>query len=150
MRLAPVGNDVYLGSFDACDLHGGAFDRVVHLYRNGDLGSGKACRVCQDRDDTRGLRVFWREGEHVDRLSVPFDTLWDYVRQPGRLLVHCRAGECRSANVALIAKVARGCDPFDGIRDLFKATWDHKRYSPVLFPEQFRSVLGKIDGKHDN
>lgn len=71
----------------------------------------------------------WVEGQSLKVFSVPAGQIAAYARQPGRLLIYFRAGSCRSTAVGLLAKVARGCDPFDAIADIgWGLYWDRHKY----------------------
>jgi protein-tyrosine phosphatase len=49
--------------------------------------------------------------------------LAEWFKQPGDVLIHCAAGQTRSVNTAILAKVARGCDPFTATKEVLEAVW---------------------------
>jgi protein-tyrosine phosphatase len=114
-----LGLDVHLGGFRCCDP--AKFERIVHIYRQGNIPHHTCQSVC--RNSGHGLRVLWGEGEPLGLMNPCFDTFVAYVRPESRLLVHCTAGVCRSAQLALAALLARGMRPGDAIKRLYEACW---------------------------
>lgn len=131
MRLSSVGDDVWVGDFRACDERSGEFGRVIHLWRESNRAEGRLCRHVASGTPP-GLAAYWREWEPLATLSVPFPDLMEYARGPGRLLVHCAGGICRSATIAVAAKVARGRCPSHAVGDVYRGLWAAHGYCPCL------------------
>ncbi len=62
MRLAHVGDEVWVGVFHACDAKAPLFDLAVHIWRQSNRDEGEVCRQLA-AGDVAGLAVRWREGE---------------------------------------------------------------------------------------
>jgi hypothetical protein len=133
-----LARDVHLGGFRCCDP--AKFDRIVHVYRPGNVPR-HTCRFAAGGDG-HGLRVLWREGEMLAAMDPGFDTFVAYVRPESRLLIHCTAGVCRSAQLALAALMVRGEKPFDAIRRLYEACWQDPQDPRV--PELFGYNLAEM------
>ncbi len=120
--LADVGDGIAVGTCGACDRLGATFDRVVHVWKPQNVAAGLTCRHVLGREPG-GLAVEWREDQGIADLRPGIAAVADYAAGPGRLLVHCLAGSCRSTALALVAKIARGCDPFDAARDVVRGVY---------------------------
>ncbi len=124
MRLVDCGDDVWLGDFQACDAHLTEFDLAIHIWRPTNEREGRLCQVTRDSrtgKNTSQLVLLYREGEPLSKASISIDEIAAYARRPGKLLAHCAAGAYRGPTLAILAKVARGCDPFTATADVARA-----------------------------
>jgi hypothetical protein len=80
-------------------------------------------------------------------MSVPLAEVAEFARRPGRLLVHCAGAVCRSPTLAIAAKVARGRDVMDAIRDLWSGLWEGYSEPPILMPDPMRELLNWADSR---
>lgn len=142
-NIVDVGHGVFIGDFAACDASGDSFPLCVHVGSQLNLTEGRACRVytgASDRAD-KGLSVEWSEGQPLARMSVPLEEVVAYVRRPGNVLIHCAAGACRSPTIALLAKVARGADPWEAVAAIFRRTWEGRGFPPHFTSDPTADVL---------
>lgn len=134
MQLAPVGNDVWVGNFEACNATLGQFHQSIHVWHDYQNGNWR-CNECLDPKG-RGLIVRYCDGESLATIEN-LDRLISSCRIPGRLLIHCAMGTYRSPTLAVLAKAVRGCDPFQGMAEVARGTWGHYANRQVPF---FNSV----------
>lgn len=137
MRLVDCGDGVWLGDYIACDVSIHEFDLGVHVWRNTNLKEDRVCRFARDviEGRTKGnLIVYFQENHPLRDAHVPLQNIVEYSRQPGRLLAHCAAGASRGPTMAVIAKVARGCDPLLAIMEVTRALYCCGEVSPWGHP----------------
>lgn len=132
MRLAHVGEEVWCGDFEACDARADLFDLWVHVWRGRDRDDGQRCRQVET-NSVRGLAVRWSEGQGISDLSVPMDEIAEYMARPGRLLIHCKGGVCRSTALAIVAQALRGRPFWDAIGGVYRGIW--RAYRCAYWPE---------------
>lgn len=111
--LVDCGDKLFVGDYAACDA--GGFDWVIHLWRERDVAAQAACKAILGGGPA-ALKVRWTEEGSLGDLDPGVPAIIEFARRPGRLLVHCRSGHCRSCNLAVLAAVARGMDAF-GVMD---------------------------------
>jgi hypothetical protein len=139
MNLACVGHDIFVGNSDACDGSRGDFDRVIHIRYPGQVEGPGLCRCREGGPDD--LVIEYSDTMSLTTASVPLGRVSEFARQPGTLLIHCAAGICRSPTYAVLAKIARGCDPFDAYRDVPKGLWEGYRTAPLLHHDPLGEIL---------
>jgi hypothetical protein len=137
-HLASVGHDIYVGNYQACDESLDSFPLSIHIQRNRD-----ADRRCKRflTGTGPGLVVSWREEEPLDKLSVSLDEIRAYAKQPGELIVHCHGGVCRSTQLALVCKIARGCDPYTAIGDIHRGLKADRNTAVLWNLENVKAIL---------
>jgi hypothetical protein len=145
-RLAAVGDRIYVADFTFCDSYAKTFPNIVHISSDKDRADGRACRACATADGP-GLIVRWSEGQPLSAMSVPLAEVAEFARRPGRLLVHCAGAVCRSPTLAIVAKVARGRDVLDAIRDVIGGVWEGYGEPTWLMPEPMRGLLTWADSR---
>lgn len=138
MRLADAGNDIWYGDHEACDEHVAEFALAIHVYSPANQYEGSWCRCVSQGGP--GLLVEYIEGHLPSGASVPPQQVAEYASQPGRLLIHCAGGVCRSPAYALLAKVARGCEFRAALHDVNTALWQ----ACGCVPEWYAPVLDEI------
>lgn len=144
MRFADVGDDVWVGDWKACDAHSQGFPLQVHVWKPYNWKERRFCRRCHASTETyagAGMAVRWEEGQRLAQMSVPVGEVSGYCRQPGKLFVHCAGGICRSTTLCLVAKVSRGRDVFDAVRDMYSRLWDHYGTPPDWRTKTIEDVL---------
>jgi glycosyltransferase involved in cell wall biosynthesis len=124
--LCDCGDGVWVGSWKACIEQAGKFDRVIHIYRN-DIKQC-ICEPISSRWEQGGsgqhlgeFLVRWQELQPFEEMEPGLDAVMEYARRPGRLMLHCAGGVCRSPTLALAAKLARGCPPERAKADIIRA-----------------------------
>jgi hypothetical protein len=145
-RLAAVGDRIYVSDHSFCTAYGATFENVIHITSDKDRADGRACRACATGDGP-GLIVRWSEGQPLTAMSVPLAEVAEFARRPGRLLVHCAGAVCLSPTLAIAAKVARGRDVMDAIRDLWSGLWEGYSEPPILMPDPMRELLNWADSR---
>jgi hypothetical protein len=105
-KLAPVGDDIWVGNFMACEANLDTFPRSIHIWHPWHAPQWICRNVTENQG--RGLNVAYREHESLSNASIDPASIAAYARTPGRLLIHCAAGGCRGPTIAVLAKVARG------------------------------------------
>jgi hypothetical protein len=139
-----VQDNVWVGDFQSCNLHLNEFDLSIHLWRETNRHEGHLCNRIKN-NGYKGLVVYWREGEPLSKLSVPFSSIMNYARQPGKLLVHCAGGICRSTTIATACKIARGKSRFQAISDVYQGTWTGYRQAPEFYHHVFNEMFNWFD-----
>lgn len=120
-NLAPIGHDVWVGNYAACDIGGPSFDRIIHIYRD-DADQTGVCKHVLGQQ-AGGLVIRYCEGDPLESMSVPVAEVIAYARRPGRLLSHCAAGMCRGPTLGILAVMARGGDPHEAIGAVSRGLW---------------------------
>ena len=118
--LASLGNDVFVGNFESCDP--AAYDLIIHVWRRSNVPN-HTCKVVSGKID-HGLKVYWQEGARLSELNPSFDEIVAYMKKPGKLLLHCVAGICRSTQLAVAALVVRGVEPVEAVRRVYDGCWN--------------------------
>lgn len=144
-NCADVGNGIFVGDFRACDQSGPSFDRVVHVWKHGDVAARATCGTCLAHTWINGVTVNWTEGEPVSRLTIPMADLMRLFADEGRMLIHCSAGLCRSATLAIAAKAARGVNPFDALHQVAEALWRQRRVMPEFRHSTITSLMEYLE-----
>lgn len=128
MSIAAVGNNVWVGNFQACNEHASEFPLSIHIWYGpaGDM-SGVCDCILFHRDV---FDVTYSDNEPMRSASQQMESIVEYARQPGKLLVHCAAGICRAPTVAVLCKVARGCTPWQAMHDVAAGMWLAYRHAP--------------------
>lgn len=147
-RFADVGGNVWVGDVDACAAHADRFPRRVHVWRGRDRDEGRVCRF-HPGGDPDGMLVSWREGEGLDAMRPTFAEVRDYLARDEPTLIHCKGGVCRSATLAVVAKVLRGRDVFDAIADVYRGLWAGYREPAWLETPTMRDVLAWAERRRD-
>lgn len=129
MKFAPVGHDVFVGSWEACDQQGHDFDRVVHIYHPR-CTPAKCCKAWSERP--AGLYLELAEGAAISTCPTPIEEIAEFCRHPGRLLIHCTYGQQRSATLAILAKAVRGANVFDALGEVASGLWYGRGIPPFL------------------
>jgi hypothetical protein len=127
MRYADVGHGVWVGEYTACDEHGHEFPLVIHIWKPENWSEKRFCKRLHGSTDSRmgrGIAIKWAEGDRLFEIKpYSIEQIAAYAKQKGNIFVHCAGGVCLSLSLALVCKVARGCDIFDAIRDVYKGIW---------------------------
>lgn len=139
-HLTDVGTNVWVGDFLSCNDRLHDFDLSIHIWRNANVGENRICNRVKNNLD-KGIVVKYRENDPLHTMSVPIRDVVQYASQEGKLLVHCAGGVCRSTTLALIAKMARGCDKYQAISDIYKGTWETYRYTPELYNHVVKDIF---------
>jgi hypothetical protein len=134
-RLADVGNGVWVGDLAACNACGSTFPNAIHIWRDGDRDERAICKA-----NGKELSICYKEGGRLATMSVPIDAVVAYMRRPGPILIHCRGGSCRSTTLAILAKVARGCEVKAAIVEVFLSVLDAYGVVSLLFPEPIADI----------
>lgn len=143
MRLIDCGDDVWLGDFQACNSYLPEFDLGIHVWRNANLGENRVCKFARDvieKRTTGNLVVYFQETHPLSDAHVSIDSIVEYAQQQGRLLAHCAAGASRGPTMCVLAKVARGVEPFKAIDDVTRALykcgersiWGHNAFRDII------------------
>ncbi len=146
--MIDAGADVFIGGFADC-MGATPFDRKVHIWRNRDVLQKRVCTYPRNGGNstpvgcTTDLSIYWREGDSLASMSVPVDQFIRFVAPPGKLLVHCAGGHCRSVHLAVLAARVRGLDPLDVIDRINRAMFAGGRFLPGWYWE----VIGDIAGR---
>ncbi len=149
MAIEPtsLGCGVYLGGFHCCDPE--RFENIIHIFRSQNVPDYTCPTIAERRE--HGLKVEWREGEPFSAMRPGLDAVSAYAARPGDLLIHCYAGICRSAHLALVALIVRGVEPMEAMKRLYSGCWAdplHRRV-PELFDynlaELFRRFQKQIE-----
>lgn len=138
MRITDLGHHVWIGDFEACDQRSAEFPRVIHIWSRENFAEKRACTLCV-AGATDGLVLEMTEGDPLS--AHVLDGIAEYARPIQPLFVHCAGGVCRSATVALVCKIARGCEPFTAIHEMYKTLWTNLGYTPLFLYEPMRDIL---------
>ncbi|OWY60942.1 hypothetical protein B7486_66470, partial [cyanobacterium TDX16] len=119
MNLVSVGHDIWVGDYLACTAaRREQFDRAIHVWHP---TNPYRCRHLRDGPDDQ--TIIYLDGQPLSEASRPIEDVARFAAAPGRLLVHCQAGLCRSPTYAVLALAARGADPFDALGVIARAIW---------------------------
>lgn len=147
--FAACGDNVWVGNADFCDERGDKFDVVIHVHHEKSPTPGR-CKKFEAPTGGKAADLFLRyiDGSSLtsieigDRLhgklewrSAPqaLREIAAYSAHGNRLLCHCAAGLCRGPTMAVIAKVARGCTPWQAMHDVANGMWLGYQAAPQLF-----------------
>jgi hypothetical protein len=156
---ADVGHDITVSGFEHCDRCGHEYNVVVHIWRQCNLDEKRACRCCIERVPIlfakelleRGERVdgffHWTEGDGLATLLPSLDLFVALAQRPGRMLVHCSHGQCRSATLAMVAKVVRGASISQAIGDVFEGVHRDRRFAPLTFYSPIQNILAWAEAR---
>ena len=138
--IAAVGDGVYLTSAKGCRT---GFDLTIHISKDEDRRLRKVCDAGGFAGD-RHLHVDLCEEAPLSAMTPGLETVAEYCRRPGTLLIHCVAGINRGPTLAILAKLARG-------RGLIAATAEVHDLTLVTrnvadFEASVRSVLNPWTG----
>jgi hypothetical protein len=145
-RLAAVGDRIYISCYEFCDAYGRTFDNVLHIFSEANRTERRLCKTCATGDGP-GLIVRWSEGEALSAMGVPLDEVVAFARRPGRLLIHCAAASCRSPMLAILAKIARGCRPFEAVKEVCQGVYEGYGEFPILMREPMLGLLAWADSR---
>lgn len=128
IHLANVGNNIWIGNREACHTY--KFRKVLHIY-----WSGKPEYNCDPISESikgQHYKLDYLDGQSLIPMfdNLYFTGLKDFLSGNDEILIHCFAGTYRSPTLAILAKGLRGCDPFNAMAEIARAT--RSRYS--LFP----------------
>ena len=137
---AACGNGVWVANAETCDQRGGGFDRTIHVHHSQSPTPGR-CRAWNGAGDAaRDLFVRYVDGEsfstardHNTDSPLSIARIAAFAKPDGRLLCHCAAGLCRGPTMAVLAKIARGCTPWQAMHDVAAAMWLGQQRSPQFF-----------------
>lgn len=150
--FAACGNDVWVGNFAMCDERHTGFDRIIHVHHELSPTPGR-CKAFEAQGPG-GLFVRYVDGTSLSAAEIanPLDyekrgaqnvpIIAGFASKPGRLLCHCAAGLCRGPTMAIIAKIARGCTPWQAAHDVSQAMWLGYRQHPQLFCVPLNEICG--------
>jgi protein-tyrosine phosphatase len=122
MRVTDCGHGVWLGDRFACNEKHGEFDRIIHIWREASFDE-HTCLFVKNHQRIQAKDFVMRFYEHgsFGQGDRPIPDIAAFAAVPGKLLVHCAGGAVRSSTVAVLAKAARGCDPFLALADVARA-----------------------------
>lgn len=144
MHYTNIGDDVWLGDYKSCNAHLQDFPLSIHLWRETNRHENRLCERVKN-NTSNGLAVYWREGEPLDTLSVPFPSIMNYASRSGNLLIHCAGGVCRSPTIAVAVKVARGTNRYQAIADVYRGMWEGYRQTPEFYHKIFNDMFKWFD-----
>jgi len=137
MKPVEIGYNVWVGPKQSCAAAGGEFDRVIHIHRS-DLRQICPALAKATRND---FFLDYKDGESLAALGDEFDEVWGFCREPGKLLVHCQAGQTRGPTLAVLALAARGTSPFQALGHVFEAVWNQRRIPCNFVPAPIKDIV---------
>ncbi len=137
-NLANVGNNVWVGDYTACDEHSGSFEKVIHVWHLYQKGQG-LCRTLMSGCES--FSIMYSDGDPIARASQSLDAVAAFAGGEEKLLVHCAAGLCRGPTFALVAKIARGCDPYLAISDIYRGNHRDRGVAAQFFFQPIGEIL---------
>ena len=144
-KFCSVGHNVFVGDRTCCDnFHPDGFEKFIHIWR--DDHPDNSCNAIQNNHYS-GMELQYHDGESFTKANKSIEHIAEFCRGNDRLLVHCAAGQTRSPAVALIAKVARGCDVYGAIADITRACYDERDIVPNWCLHPMRETIWWAHGK---
>ncbi len=140
VAYASCGHGVWVSNAEMCDVRRHWFDRAIHVHHSESPTPGRCKLWDVSRSGERDLFVRYIDGsslttalDHNSNTKLSIHQIAEFAKQDGKLLCHCAAGLCRGPTMAVLSKVARGCTPWDAMRDVAQAMWLGYLQSPQLF-----------------
>lgn len=121
-RIAQVGKDIWISAQAICDRDGEQFDRRLHIHS---VGQVPPCRNVVAGD----LQIVMTEKVCLGPELIR--QIWDFAAKPGRLLIHCGAGMCRSPTAAVVALMARGSTIGQAMGQITDGTCLQYEFEPI-------------------
>lgn len=127
MRLAEVGLGIFVGNRDSCRL-AHEFDFTIHIGRD-DTNPPQVCPIEYVTDQHAHFRYGDGYALTTGRIrpditgQAVLTRLTEVFRRPGRILVHCHAGQTRSPVVAAFGCMVRGDRPAAACCRAYDACW---------------------------
>lgn len=155
VAYAACGDGVWVGNAEMCDQRRRQFDLTIHVHheRSPTPGRCKAFDSGAGGEITKDLFVRYVDGSSLSTAEIytgapqsfvqgapALQTIAAFARRDGRILCHCAAGLCRGPTMAILAKIARGCTPWQAMHDVSQAMWLGYQQSPMLFREPLTEI----------
>ena len=140
-QFADLGNDVWLGNFDACNRYLKDFDLAIHVWHPDQPGFCNHLLRSESQKQSGGLKILYKEASPLSKDTLA--AVYKYAKTDGKLFVHCSAGLSRSATFAIVCKAARGCDPFKALEEISRAMWTQyeAKHSPQFHCKNLNEVF---------
>lgn len=132
-EIADCGKGIFIASAAGCNAERKQLRRI-HIWRGpGNPESDGGCECLRShRLGESDLEIIYGDGETLK--TVDLRRVWNFARQPGKLLIHCAAGRCRGPTFGVFAMMARGAVPWHAIHDITAALWQQRRTTPHWAP----------------
>lgn len=129
--ISDVGHGIHVANFQGCNLYGAAFPLRTHIWYGPQGDQKGVCNCIQTKADS-GLVLEYTDLHSLTE-AIDIERLVDYFSQPGDILVHCAAGQCRGPTVAIIAKLVRAPEitPWHAMHDITWSLWTYRRAAPL-------------------
>jgi len=134
-----VGHNIFVGPLEACALGAGSFARTIHIWRRDYPES--SCKWVAWGGDPRNLVLHYKDGESLGTIGVPLDDIAAFFAGNDSVLVHCMAGQTRSATIAVLGKLVRGASLRDAVGDVVSEVWLGRRLAANIVHTPLRDIL---------